>query len=206
MKNQPTLNWPFGDLNPGGYGVVMADPPWAFRLFSDKGDKKSPQAHYSCMSLADIKALPVEALAAPDCALFLWATWAMLPEAMATMKAWGFTYKTGLPWAKQSRTGKAWAFGTGYVLRNASEPLLIGTRGRPSPLNRATRGLIVAPTREHSRKPDSAYALAEGLYAGPRCELFSRQARPGWDHFGDQKSKFDEPAQAGTACNPPQGA
>jgi N6-adenosine-specific RNA methylase IME4 len=91
------------------------------------------------------------------------------------------------------------------VLRNASEPLLIGARGRPSPLNRSTRGLIVAPTREHSRKPDCAFALAEALYAGPRCELFSRQARPGWDHFGDQKSKFDQPASAGHADIPAKG-
>lgn len=204
MKGQPTLDWPFGDLMPGGYGVIFADPAWAFRLHSDKGDKKSPQNHYSCMSTADIKALPVEALAAPDCALFLWATWAMLPDAMDTMKAWGFRYKSGEPWCKQSRTGRSWAFGTGYIFRNASEPLLVGTRGRPRVLNRGVRGLIVAPVREHSRKPDDAYRHAEALYPGPRCELFSRQARPGWDAWGNEIDKFD-PDLAGAASNPAQG-
>ncbi|WP_310473842.1 MT-A70 family methyltransferase [Sandarakinorhabdus sp.] len=184
--------WPFADLQPAHYGLILADPPWAFRLFSDKGDRKSPQAHYTCLSLADIKALPVAMLAASDCALLMWATWAMLPDAIATMAAWGFTYKTGLPWAKQSSTGRSWAFGTGYVLRNASEPLLFGTRGRPKVLSRGVRGLIVAPVREHSRKPDDAHLIAEKLYAGPRCELFARQRRPGWDVWGNETEKFEE--------------
>jgi N6-adenosine-specific RNA methylase IME4 len=47
------------------------------------------------MDLAAIKALPVAALAHPDgCALALWATAPMLPQAIEVMAAWGFTYKT----------------------------------------------------------------------------------------------------------------
>ncbi len=190
----PPPGWPFAGLVPASYGVIMADPPWAFRLFSDKGDRKSPQAHYRCMGLDAIKALPVRDLAAPDCALLLWATWAMLPDAMATLAAWGFAYKTGEPWAKQSSTGRGWAFGTGYIFRNASEPLLVGTRGRPPVLSRGVRGLIVAPVREHSRKPDEVYTQAERLYPGPRVELFARQRRPGWDCWGNETDKFEEAA------------
>jgi N6-adenosine-specific RNA methylase IME4 len=74
--------WPFGDIRPFSYDLICADPPWDFKLYSAKGQGKSAQKHYSCMSLADIKALPVGQLAAPDCCLFLWATWPMLPQAM----------------------------------------------------------------------------------------------------------------------------
>jgi len=44
------------------------------------------------------RALPVAELAAEDCALFLWATDTMLPEAIELMTAWGFQYsRTKLP-------------------------------------------------------------------------------------------------------------
>jgi N6-adenosine-specific RNA methylase IME4 len=188
------MTWPFGTLTPLRYGVILADPPWAFRLFSDKGDAKSPQAHYACMGAADLAALPVNQLAAPHCALLMWATWPMLDDARALMAAWGFRYKTGGAWAKQSSTGKAWAFGTGYCFRSASEPFLLGTIGRPPVLSRSVRNLIVAPVRQHSRKPDDLHAMAESLYPGPRAELFAREPRPGWDVWGNQTDKFAKEA------------
>lgn len=56
------------------------------------------------MSIAEIKALPVAALAAPDCALFLWITFPMLQEGWGVMEAWGFTFKTvAFVWIKQNR-------------------------------------------------------------------------------------------------------
>ncbi len=41
------------------YRVIYADPPWTFATYSRKGKGRSPEAYYDCMSLADIKALPV---------------------------------------------------------------------------------------------------------------------------------------------------
>ena len=188
---------PFDGLTPAHYGLILADPPWRFRLYSEKsGAGRAPQAHYSCMPLADILALPVAALAADDCALLLWATAPMIEQALATMNRWGFEYRTMGAWAKQSRTGKAWAFGTGYCLRSASEFLLLGVRGRPRVLSRSVRNLIVAPVREHSRKPDDLHAMARALYAGPYLELFARRRRPGWDCWGNQTDRF-EVAEAG---------
>jgi N6-adenosine-specific RNA methylase IME4 len=44
--------------------------------------------------------------------------------------------------------------------------------------------------REHSRKPDEAFAAAEELCGDVhRLELFSRQSRDGWDSFGDEVDK-----------------
>ena len=38
--------------------------------------------------------MPVADLAAPDSALFLWATFPQLPDALRLIEAWGFTYKS----------------------------------------------------------------------------------------------------------------
>lgn len=187
--------WPFGDLRMFGYGALIADPPWYFRNYSVKGEEKNPVAHYDCHDLPAIAALPVGQLAAPDCALFMWATAPMLPEALQLMAAWGFTFKSAGAWAKRSSTGDKWAFGTGYCFRSAAEFFLLGTIGKPAVLSRSIRNLIVEPVREHSRKPDNLHSIAEALYAGPYAELFGREQRPGWDVWGDQSSKFTGAAE-----------
>lgn len=182
--------WPFGDLRPLSYSVILADPPWRFENWSAKGEGKSPSSHYDCMRVDDIARLPVGHLAAPDATLIMWGIWTMLPQALHVMNAWGFTFKTGGAWAKQSRSGKSLAFGPGYIYRGASEYWLLGTIGKPRVRSRSVRNLIVAPVREHSRKPDQMHADIERLYPGPYCELFAREQRPGWDVWGNEIDKF----------------
>lgn len=182
--------WPFDPLRPLSFGLILADPPWDFELRSAAGEAKAPQAHYHCMPTTSIAALPVGHLAAGDAFLLLWATFPMLPDALRVMAAWGFKYKTGASWAKQSSTGRAWTFGPGYIFRSAAELVLVGTMGAPRQRSRSIRNLIVAPVRGHSRKPDDIYDMAEGLSAGPFCELFARQRRPGWQSWGNEVDKF----------------
>lgn len=177
---------PFVGLRRGHYGLILSDPPWNFATFSDKGLGKSPQSHYDCMSLDAIKALPVAELAAPDCALIMWAVSPMLPHALEVMQAWGFKFKSAGAWAKQSSTGASWAFGTGFIYRGAAEHFLVGTRGKPAVRSRSIRNLIVAPLREHSRKPEQMREDAAALFAGPRLEMFARERAPGWDAWGNQ--------------------
>lgn len=182
--------WPFGALEPFAYQVVMIDPAWRFELFSEKGEAKSAQAHYRTMSIDEICALPVGSLAAPDCLLWLWATAPMLQQALRAMQAWGFAYCTMAVWHKKTRHGKT-AFGSGYVMRSACEPVLIGTHGAPKTTN-STRNLFEGLAREHSRKPDEAYRVAEGMMPGVRrADVFSRQTRTGWEACGDESGKFD---------------
>lgn len=178
---------------PGGYGLIMADPPWRFETRSGRGiTRKGAGGQYRTMTIEAIKALPVGALAGADCLLWLWATNPMLPRAFEVLTAWGFEFKTAGHWAKTTASGKL-AFGTGYILRCAGEPFLIATRGRPV-TTRSQRSVIQGRVREHSRKPDSAYACAEALIPGARrLDLFSRQHRPGWDAWGDQAGLFDDP-------------
>ena len=185
------MTWPFGEeLKPFSYDLIMADPPWSFDNWSPAGELKNAKHHYRCMPIEDIRALPVGHLAAPDCCLFLWATWPLLLEATAVMQAWGFTYLTGGAWHKRTVNGKT-AFGTGYRARCASEPFLLGFIGNPA-TSRAERNLIEGVVREHSRKPEEAFAWAERYMPhARRLELFSRQSRPGWDCWGNESGKFD---------------
>jgi N6-adenosine-specific RNA methylase IME4 len=171
---------PFSELPAHEAGVVLADPPYSFDTYSPKGWGKSAHAHYPCMKLDEIKVLPVADLVAPDCVLVLWSTQVHLLHAIAVLHAWGFVFKTMGAWAKQTRTGRCWQFGTGYLLRSATEPFLIGTRGRPRQLSHSSRNLIVAPVREHSRKPDAIYELIDATWPGPYVELFARHWRLGW--------------------------
>lgn len=174
----------------GGFDLIMADPPWLYENWSKKGEHKNATAQYDCSPLDWIKGLPVEVLAADDCVLWLWATNPMLPQGIAVIEAWGFTFKTAGHWVKRTRHGKL-AFGTGYIMRCAGEPFLIGTRGAPR-CARNVRSVIEGPVREHSRKPDEAFAAAEALMPhARRIELFSRQVRSGWTVWGDEVGKFE---------------
>lgn len=185
-----TDHWPFGALRPGRYRTILADPPWSFRLRSVKGDRKSPSRHYRTIAWERLISMPVSALAAPDCALFLWACAPSLPQAVAVMQGWGFRFVTAGGWAKRTATGKP-VFPTGYVWRGTLEFLLVGAIGNPRFVSRSERNLIEAPRREHSRKPDAIYGLVERLIPrGPHAELFARQAWPGWESWGDERGKF----------------
>lgn len=175
----------------GGFQLIMADPPWSYEMFSEAGHEKSPHAKYACLGLDALKAMPVEVLAARDALLWLWTVNPMLPQALDLIAAWGFSFSTAGHWVKRTKTGKL-GFGTGYVLRNAGEPFLIGRRGNPV-TTRGVRSVIEGPLREHSRKPDEAFAAAEKLMPeARRLELFSRQSRPGWTSWGAEAGLFDE--------------
>lgn len=199
MTHEP-MTWPFGSLSPLRYGAILADPPWAFETHSEKGQAKGPEAHYVTMSAAEIAALPVDHLAGPDCYLFLWATWPHLEIALDVMRSWGFAYVTGGSWTKRTRHWNV-AMGTGYVLRSATEPFLVGRLGRPRVADRGRRNVILAPSevpdsieavrREHSRKPPEMRALVEALVPDqPRCELFAREPWPGAEVWGNQVDRF----------------
>ena len=188
--------------------MIYVDPPWSYEMYSDKGYEKSPDAHYDTMTYADLVALRDQVIfaAAPNCVLFMWGVWPMLPQLTGLMKEWGFQHKTGGSWSKITSGGKQ-AFGTGYVLRSTDEPFAIATIGKPTIKNRGTRnGLftgdvpddlndlgisITSLRREHSRKPDEMIPLIENLFDGPYLELFARQQRPGWSVWGNQTDKFE---------------
>lgn len=192
------------------FGAILADPPWRFQTWSKRaavwkreGKSITPAGcHYATMPDQEICALPVRDLAAPDCVLFLWASWPQLPAALATIEAWGFTFKScAFDWMKANtrqldlfRDDGDPTLGMGYWTRANSEPCLLATRGRPKRLNADVRQGILEPRREHSRKPDCVHGRVERLVAGPYLELFARAPRAGWTVWGNETGKFEAAA------------
>jgi N6-adenosine-specific RNA methylase IME4 len=178
----------FDHLRLFGYRVIYADPAWNF----DGGGARNAREHYACMSIEDIKALPVGQLADKHCALFMWVTDPFLETAFDVIRAWGFRYKSvAFHWAKRTKLDNGWHMGTGYGTRANVETCLLAVNGEIGlPKNRDVRRLIVEPLREHSRKPDRVPGDIERLYDGPYVELFARTRRPGWDSWGNQTDLF----------------
>ena len=187
------------------YSMIMADNPWRFETYSDEGRGRSADQHYQTMTLDDLLALPVHQVAAPDCFLWLGITAPMAHLAPTVMHAWGFQPVTMGFWVKTQKANPAKPkIGMGYVLRECGEPYFIGKIGNPGFRDPCTPtgksgipSVIMAQKREHSRKPEAAYAHAERMTPanGWRLDLFSRQTREGWDNAGFEATKFDLEAE-----------
>lgn len=205
---------PFDGLQKGYYGAILADPPWHFSPWVGgggrwNGDKNKPvytparAPAYDTMSLDDIAALQVAELAARDCVLFIWGVWYYLPQTLEVIKTWGFEYKTcAFCWQKADisqpdmfKDQYEGQWGLGYWVRQNTEFCLLATRGSPKRLNATVQQGIIAPRREHSRKPEGIHARIERLVSGPYLELFARQRRPNWDCWGNQTDKFQAAAE-----------
>lgn len=176
------------------YSVIYADPPWTFASWSKKGEDKSAQNHYDCMTMKDINNLPVNDITEKNAVLFMWMTSPMIKQQMETIEAWGFQYKTmGFVWVKKNK--KAWSnfFGLGYYSRANAEFCAICTKGKPGrPADRSISQIVESRIREHSRKPPEVKTAIEKMYGGERLEMFAREKSEGWDVFGNEYSKFNK--------------
>ncbi len=166
----------------GPFGVIVADPPWLYRV--DKGQGAAID-QYNLLSVDEIAALPVGEISARDAVLFLWGTWPLVPEAIRVLHGWGFEYVTGFPWVKLASENGGLSYGIGYWVRGCSEYILIGRKGNVSPPRLEGFLGLLSPNLQHSRKPASVHEIAEGL-PGPYLELFARRARDGWTCFGNE--------------------
>ena len=174
------------------FSTILADPPWQF---TNKTGKVAPEhkrlSRYGTMKLDEIMALPVAELAAPTAHLYLWCPNAMLPEGLAVMKAWGFTYKSNIVWHKVRKDGGSDGRGVGFYFRNVTELVLFGVRGKNARTlapGRRQVNLLATRKREHSRKPDEQYRIIEACSPAPYLELFGRGTRENWATWGNQAS------------------
>ncbi|WP_280377951.1 MT-A70 family methyltransferase [Nocardia wallacei] len=157
------------------YRTIMADPPWDIL---QRGHLGADQ-HYPLMSVEQIKNMPVADLVEDDAYLWLWVTNGAWRAGYDVMTAWGFTYRSPLTWVKPRLQ-------LGQYLRNMTEHVLFGTRGRAKVNFRAQPTWFIAPVQEHSHKPEEQYAIIERVSAGPYLELFARRRQPGWDVWGNE--------------------
>lgn len=136
------------------YSVIYADPPWDY---SDKNCGGAAAPHYNTMKLKELMELPIEKIAEKNAALFMWATYPKIEDALQLIKAWGFTYKSiAFQWVKLNRGAKVWQ-------------------------------LIFSPLRRHSEKPpETRDKIVELMGELPRIELFARQKIDGWDCWGNE--------------------
>jgi N6-adenosine-specific RNA methylase IME4 len=168
------------------FDVILADPPWTFRTWSDKGAKRGPK--YPVMTLEDICNLPVAEVTAENCALFLWVTWPLIEnQAFDVIASWGFTYRTlAWEWIKLDKSGKP-SMGLGYYTRSNAEPCLLCVKGSMPVADHSISNILMAQRRKHSQKPDEQYERIERLYPNMRyLELFARNRRPGWAAWGNE--------------------
>jgi len=175
------------------YSVILADPPWDFKTYSDNGKDRSADRHYNVMTREEIQSLPVDKIANEDCVLLLWVTFPCLVEGIQLIEKWGFKYKTcAFSWAKKNKSNLGFHLGMGFWTRANTEICLLATKGKPKrkKTGAGVRQLIVSPVRQHSRKPDEQYDRIEALLEGPYIELFSRCKRKGWSSWGLEVEKF----------------
>jgi N6-adenosine-specific RNA methylase IME4 len=148
-------------------------------------------------------ALPVERIAARDAFLFFWSTGPVIATGahVPIMRAWGFKPTAiAFVWVKTNPRAPAlfltvrdFCFGPGLTTRKNCEFVILGSRGQPKRQARDVAELVIAPRREHSRKPEEVYARIERYCVGPRLELFARESRPGWTGWGNERTRFDPP-------------
>lgn len=170
------------------YAAVLADPPWAYRVWSKKGAGRSAENHYPTMSTKEVCALPVADIAARDSVLFLWATFPCLPEAFEVIRAWGYEYKSvAFVWVKRNKVSPGYFVGLGHWTRANAEICLLATKGAPHRVSKAVRQIIDAPIERHSKKPDETRDRIVALMGDvPRIELFARQKTEGWHVWGNE--------------------
>jgi N6-adenosine-specific RNA methylase IME4 len=176
---------PFPDKK---YNIIYADPAWSFKTYSDKGKDRSPDKHYSVMSLQDIKDLPVQDIVNNNCILFLWVTFPLLKEGFEVIDAWGFTYKTvAFNWVKKNKKTDSWFWGLGYWTRSNAELCLLATKGTIKRQSASIHQIIDTPIERHSKKPDIVRDKIIQLVGDlPRIELFARETADGWDSWGNE--------------------
>ncbi|MGV9676429.1 MT-A70 family methyltransferase [Nocardia sp. NPDC003482] len=157
------------------YRTIMADPPWDILQRGHVGAIR----HYDLMTVEQIKNMPVGELTEDDAYLWLWVTNGAWRAGYDVMEAWGFTYRSPLTWVKPRLQ-------LGQYLRNMTEHVLFGTKGKAAVNFRAQPTWFIAPVQEHSHKPEEQFAIIERVSPGPYLELFARRRQPGWDVWGNE--------------------
>lgn len=122
------------------FATILADPPWQF---INRTGKMAPEHkrlnRYPTMDTQAICDLPISDYAADTSHLYLWVPNALLPEGLAVMRAWGFSYKSNIVWYKTRKDGGPDGRGVGFYFRNVTELLLFGVRGENARTREAGR-------------------------------------------------------------------
>ncbi|MDM9580095.1 MT-A70 family methyltransferase [Nostoc sp. GT001] len=184
----------------GQYQCIVIDPPWFYRLRNQDKTHRN-RINYKPMHIEEILSLPVPDLSdRTGSILWLWFTNNHMIEAAQCLQTWGFELKTILTWEKVTKDSTKTHLGVGHWLRNSTEHCALGVRGNVKAFAGRTltnqSSILHSPRREHSRKPENFYQLVDKLCPDiTKLEMFARSSRIGWDCWGDEALKFDQPVE-----------
>src|SRR5262245_4590661 len=134
-------------------GLILLDPPFAFRTWSEKGEGRSPQRRYSCMGAAELADLPLRQIAGSDAWVACWVPNPHMRLVGPMMQAWRVRFSgSGLIWIKTNRDGSIWS-GGGFSTRKNAEICWLGRIGSPKRSARDVSEVILSRRRAHSQKP-----------------------------------------------------
>ena len=162
--------------NPTKYKTILADPPWDIQ---QKGKSRGAIRHYNLMTLDRIKAMPIADLVEENAHCWLWVTNATLEAGYEVLRAWGFEPRSIYTWCKPR-------LGLGTYLRNCTEHLLLGTRGKAPIQFKGQMNWGFMPLQDHSHNPEEVYDIIERCSEGNYLELFARRPRHGWGIWGNE--------------------
>jgi N6-adenosine-specific RNA methylase IME4 len=194
----------------GKYQAIVVDLPVPFRTYTGPAlptrrlRQASAASHYELMFWKDIHGLApyIAAVAAPDCALFLWVCNPHIPEMLRVLDSWQFEFKTvAKVWVKYHKNGTPFS-GLGFWTRANTEQVFFATRGAPKRIAKNIKQveeMLIEPEPEaictvrerHSQKPEQLQDDVERLVNGPYLELFARRHRPGWTCIGNELDGLD---------------
>lgn len=170
----------------GKYSTIVIDPPWDMEKIERDVRPNQVAFDYPTMTEEELAKFDVESFAHDDCHLFCWTTQKFLPVSLRLLEAWGFRYVLTMVWHKPG------GFQPHNLPQYNCEFAVYARRGTPSFIDtKAFFTCFQAPRREHSRKPDEFYDLVKRVTEGPRIDVFSREARDGFEQYGNETSKFE---------------
>ncbi len=183
----------FSPLQSTSYRCLVIDPPWDQGKTGKRSVRpnQSENLDYPTLNPDEIRALPIESVAAQNSYLWLWATNSrsrssdipILALAFNLMDAWGFRYYTTITWDK--KTGPC-PFGPYQI---TTEHVLFGYRGKanfPKACLGKMKTLFASRSDRHSEKPSVFYEYIRKNFDGPRLDLFARRPHEGFEGWGNE--------------------
>jgi len=173
----------------GKYEVLYVDPPWSYSTGGAIPAKMMVESHYSTMTNDEILEFgeQIKQVAAPDAAIFLWATNIYLPLALDLMERSGFTHRGQIIWNKTDKLALS-----GRWLSIKHELLLVGSRGNIEPSVKPP-SVISTPRLKHSQKPETFASIINQMFPNQsKLEMFAREYREGWAVWGNEVTSTKE--------------
>ncbi len=192
------------------FKTLVIDPPWKKATGGVGHASLQPSTHYQVQTRQEIietisdwmNLFPV----APEAHMYMWtvnsfqagAHQGIFP-AIDVVEKLGFKPISLIPWVKSNvgsptpygmRYTEMCIFAVRYDKGKGKRTRYSGTPELESVPNGkglcSSKDYIIAPRRQHSRKPEEFYSYVEERSKGPYLEMYARTTRPGWKDVGNQ--------------------